>query len=48
MEPTIFKNSAKDFTLEQAVKAYKEGIAIAVNDGKDLTITIEGMEEDEN
>ena len=44
MKETIFKNSAKDFTLGQAVEAHKEGIAIAVNDGKDLTVIIEEVE----
>lgn len=36
-----YKNSAKELTLEQAIKAYEAGIAVIVNDGKDVTLEIE-------
>ena len=39
---TTYKNASKDITLGQAVWMHKRlGIAIEVNDGKDLTLTIE-------
>lgn len=37
----VYKDSAGELTLEEAMKAYEAGISIAVNDGKDLTLTIE-------
>jgi len=38
----IYENAAKDITLGQAIRMHKRlGIAIEVNDGKDLTLTIE-------
>lgn len=37
----VYKNSANLITLEQAIKCYENGISVAVNDGKDVTITIE-------
>ena len=36
-----YENAAKEITLEQAVEAYKHGIAVEVNDGKDITLEIE-------
>jgi len=36
-----YKNAAKEITLEQAIKAYEAGIAVIVNDGKDVTLEIE-------
>ncbi len=36
-----YKDAAKDITLEQAIKAYEAGIAVIVNDGKDITLEIE-------
>ena len=36
-----YKNAAKELTLEQAIKAYEAGIAVIVNDGKDVTLEIE-------
>lgn len=36
-----YENSAKELTLEQAIKAYEAGIAVIVNDGKDVTLEIE-------
>lgn len=37
----IWENSTKDLTLKQAVDAYRHGIALEVNDGKDITVVIE-------
>lgn len=37
----VYKDSADQLTLEQVIKAHEAGISIAVNDGKDLTISIE-------
>lgn len=37
----LWKNTTKDLTLEQALDAYKNGIALEVNDGRDITIVIE-------
>ena len=37
----IYENAAKEITLEQAIKAYEAGIAVIVNDGKDVTLEIE-------
>lgn len=36
-----YENAAKEITLEQAIKAYEAGIAVIVNDGKDITLEIE-------
>ena len=36
-----YENAAKEITLEQAIKAYEAGIAVIVNDGKDVTLEIE-------
>ena len=36
-----WKNSTKDLTLEEAIDAYKHGIALEVNDGRDITVVIE-------
>ena len=36
-----YENSAKELTLEQAIKAYEVGIAVIINDGKDVTLEIE-------
>lgn len=44
MLETVYKNSAKNFTVGQALEMYKLGISVAVNDGKDLTITFEESE----
>lgn len=41
MKVVQFKNAAKELTLEQAIKAYEAGIAVIVNDGKDVTLEIE-------
>ena len=41
MKVVQFKNAAKEITLEQAIKAYEAGIAVIVNDGKDVTLEIE-------
>lgn len=41
MQGIVYKNSAKDITLEQAVNAYKVGIRLEINDGKDITMSIE-------
>ncbi len=41
MVKITYKNSAKDITLGQAIECYENGISVAVNDGKDITITIE-------
>ncbi len=38
---TTYKNVAKELTLEQAIKAYEAGIAVIVNDGRDITLEIE-------
>lgn len=39
---TKFNNSAKELTLENAINAYRYGIATKVNDGKHITLEIEG------
>lgn len=36
-----WENSTKDLTLEEAIDAYKHGIAVIVNDGRDITLEIE-------
>jgi len=37
-----FKNSINSIDVEQAIRYYKElGIAVIVNDGKDITLEIE-------
>lgn len=36
-----YENAAKEITLEDAIKCYENGIAMAINDGKDITIEIE-------
>ena len=36
-----YKDSAHLITLEQAQKAYEAGISISVNDGKDITVSID-------
>lgn len=36
-----WENSTKEITLEQAIDTYKHGIALEVNDGKDITVVIE-------
>lgn len=38
---TTYKNSAHEITLENAVNAYKYGIATIVNDGKHITLKLE-------
>ncbi len=37
----VFKNAASTLTLQEASEAYKNKIATAVNDGKDITLIIE-------
>lgn len=37
----LWKNTTKEVTLGQAVNAYKNGIVLEVNDGKDITVKIE-------
>ena len=44
MKETIFKNSAKDFTLGTAIEMYELGVATVINDGKDITIIFEEVE----
>lgn len=41
MKEVIYKDSASEFTLEGAVEMYELGVATAVNDGRDITITFE-------
>lgn len=41
MVTVTYKDSAHLLTLEEVMECYKNGIAMAVNDGKDVTITIE-------
>ena len=41
MTGVVYKDSAKDITLEQAVDAYRVGITLEVNDGKDITMSVE-------
>lgn len=41
MLKTTFRNGTKDITLEEAIDAYRYGIALEVNDGKDITVVIE-------
>lgn len=36
-----YENAAEEITLEEAIKAYEAGIAVIVNDGKDVTLEIE-------
>ncbi|HLS53927.1 MAG TPA: hypothetical protein VK031_08135 [Tissierellaceae bacterium] len=36
-----YENSAKEITLGQAIDAHKHGIAVIVNDGRDITVVIE-------
>jgi len=47
MIQTVYKDSAKDFTVGQALEMHEVGMSVAVNDGKDLTITFEEVKEDE-
>lgn len=41
MLKTTYRNGTKDITLEEAIDAYRHGIALEVNDGKDITVVIE-------
>lgn len=41
MTGVVYKDSAKDITLEVAVNAHKVGITLEVNDGKDVKMSIE-------
>lgn len=41
MNQLIYKDSTKELTLEDALLCYEHGIALAVNDGKDITVSIE-------
>ena len=41
MQGLVYRDSAKAITLEEAVNAYKVGITLEVNDGKDITLSIE-------
>lgn len=36
-----YKDSAHLITLEQAQKVYEAGISISVNDGKDITVSLD-------
>lgn len=36
-----WENTTNELTLEQAVEAYKNGVALEVNDGKNITVRIE-------
>lgn len=36
-----YKDSAHLITLEEAQKAYKAGISISVNDGRDITVSLD-------
>jgi len=37
----MFKNSADQITLENAIFYYEKGINVIVNDGKDVSFSIE-------
>lgn len=41
MLEVTYRDSAKDFTLGQAIEMYELGMATAVNDGRDITIIFE-------
>ena len=41
MLKTTYRNGTKDITLEEAIDAYRYGIALEVNDGKDIAVVIE-------
>lgn len=36
-----YENAAEEITLEEAIKFYENGIAVVINDGKDVTLEIE-------
>ena len=38
-----YENSADQVTLGQAVELYKLGVAVIVNDGKDVTFEVETL-----
>ena len=38
-----YKNAAKEITLGQAIKFYENGIAVVINDGKDVTFEVETL-----
>ena len=37
----VYKDSAGELTLEEAMKAYEAGISISVNDGRDITVPLD-------
>lgn len=37
----IYENAAEEIALEEAIKFYENGIAVVINDGKDVTFGIE-------
>lgn len=41
MLETIYKDSVKEFTIGQAMDMYWAGLAMVVNDGKDIIVIIE-------
>lgn len=36
-----YENAAEEIALEEAIKFYENGIAVVINDGKDVTLEIE-------
>lgn len=36
-----YENAAEEITLEEAIKFYENGIAVVINNGKDVTFEIE-------
>ena len=38
-----YENAAKEITLEQAINAYKYGIATIITDGRDVAFEIENV-----
>ena len=43
-----YENAAKEITLEEAIKFYENGIAVVINDGKDVTFEIETVSTERN
>lgn len=41
MIQTVYPDSAKDFTVGEALEMHEVGMSVAVNDGKDITVIIE-------
>lgn len=38
-----YENAAEEITLEEAIKFYENGIAVVINDGKDVTFEVETL-----